>query len=298
MSETVPQIFDRDWLYTRRHRNAVRFVEADFLRARATAEIADRLDLVQRRFPRAALLGMSARQLATHPVFATNIDTAELYNDPEKPNGPWIDEEALALPEGAYQLVIFGWGLHLVNDLPGCLLRAAQALAPDGLLLACLPGGETLHELRTALGAAEMDVTGGLAPRLHPNSEIRDLGGLLQRAGLALPVADSVTLTVRYDNALALMRDLQAMGETNALTQRRRAPLRRDVLMRTAEIYHARYAHDDGRVPARFELQFLAGWAPHESQQKPLRPGSAKMRLADALGAQEISLTEDDSEAR
>jgi SAM-dependent methyltransferase len=178
--------------------------------------------------------------------------------------------------------------LQFVNDLPGTLIQIRRALKPDGLLLMALLGGDSLSELREAFAQAESEIEGGLSPRVAPFADLRDLGGLLQRAGFALPVADSDRLTVRYDSAFALMRDLRAMGATNVLSERRRVPLKRATLLRMAQIYGERFADPDGRLRATFEIAWLSGWAPHESQQKPLKPGSAAQRLADALGTREI----------
>ena len=198
------------------------------------------------------------------------------------------DLQALPLAPESTDLIVSALALHTVNDLPGTLAQIRRALRPDGLFLACLPGGQTLHELRHAFASAEAELTGGASPRVAPFADLRDLGGLLQRAGLALPVTDTDVVTVRYASMFALMADLRAMGATSSLVQRSRRPLRRDVLMRAAAIYGEKFADGDGRVRATFELIWLSGWAPHESQQKPLRPGSAKMRLAEALGTTEI----------
>ena len=172
--------------------------------------------------------------------------------------------------------------------MPGTLIQIRRALKADGLLLAALIGGDTLTELREAFAQAESEMEGGVSPRVAPFADVRELGGLLQRAGLALPVVDSDRLTVRYNSVFDLMRELRRMGATNVLTERRRTPLRRATLRRMAEIYTARFANSDGRLRATFEIAWLSGWAPHEGQQKPLKPGSAVQRLADALGTQEI----------
>jgi SAM-dependent methyltransferase len=203
------------------------------------------------------------------------------------------DEEALPFAEGSFDLVASALSLHWTNDLPGVLVQIRRALAPDGLLLAALVGGQSLNELRTALTSAEAELTGGASPRVAPFADVRDLGQLLQRAGFALPVTDLEPIIVRYSSMFALMRDLRAMGATNALTERSRVPLRRAVLMRAAEIYADRFADPDGRIRATFDIIWLSGWAPHESQQKPLAPGSARMRLADALNAKESKLPRD-----
>jgi SAM-dependent methyltransferase len=198
------------------------------------------------------------------------------------------DEEALPFRDGSLDLVVSALALHFVNDLPGALVQIRRALKPDGLFLAALFGGETLTELRRAFAEAEVEVEGGISPRVVPFPDLRDLGALLQRAGFALPVADIERVTVRYATVFALMHDLRGMGATNALNERRRLPLRRSTLMRMAEIYARRFADPDGRLRATFEIVWLSGWTPDASQQQPLQPGSAKMRLADALGTVEF----------
>ncbi len=200
------------------------------------------------------------------------------------------DDEVLALDEGAHDLVIHALCLHWANDPVGQLVQCRRALRPDGLMLGVLFGGQTLTELRACLAEAEVAATGGLSPRVLPMGEIRDLGGLLQRAGFALPVADGAAWSVSYADAFRLMADLRAMGEGNALAARVRYPTRRAVLEGAARRYAEAYALPDGRVRATFEMIFLTGWAPDASQPKPLRPGSAAQRLADALGATEVPL--------
>ena len=191
------------------------------------------------------------------------------------------------MDQGAHDLVIHAMCLHWANDPVGQLVQARRALSPDGLFLGVLLGGQTLAELRSALAQAEVDLRGGLSARVAPMAEIRDLGGLLQRAGFALPVADSFTLTATYETGLDLMRDLRKMGEGNALSMRTRGFSRRDVMIRACEVYAETFAGTDGRIPATFEIITLTGWSPHENQPKPLRPGSASARLADALGTDE-----------
>lgn len=199
------------------------------------------------------------------------------------------DDEVLALQPKAHDLVVHALALHWANDPVGQLVQCRRALQPDGWFIGLMFGGQTLQELRACLAEAEVEVTGGLSPRVLPMGEIRDLGGLMQRAGFGLPVADAFTTTVRYRDAWALMRDLRAMGEGNALAARLRHPTRRAVFERAAEKYQALQG-PDGRIPATFEIVVLTGWAPHDSQQKPLRPGSAQARLADALKAGEVRL--------
>ena len=197
------------------------------------------------------------------------------------------DEEALPFRDGALDLVVSALSLQFANDLPGVLVQIRRALRADGLLLAALLGGDTLTELRQAFAEAEAEMEHGISPRVAPFADLRELGALLQRAGFALPVTDVDRVSVRYASPLALMHDLRRMGATNVLTERQRKPLRRATLMRMIEIYGERFADPDGRVRATFEIVWLSGWVPHESQQQPLRPGSAQHRLADALGTKE-----------
>ncbi|MEY3960256.1 MAG: hypothetical protein RIR14_910, partial [Pseudomonadota bacterium] len=260
MSTPPPLLTDRKTLAQHRARATELFLHHEVM-----AEVQERLLEVNRTF--------------TAPVVVTGFPA--LWSE-----YPAIaDEETLALEPGAHDLVIHALALHWANDPVGQLVQSRRALRPDGLFLGLMFGGQTLHELRACLAEAETELTGGLSPRVLPMGDIRDLGGLLGRAGLALPVADSFTKTVLYTDALHLMRDLRAMGEGNALAARMRRPTPRAVLFRAAEIYHQRFATADGRIPATFEIICLTGWAPHEAQQKPLRPGSAAARLADALNA-------------
>ena len=257
---------------------------ADFLLARCVDDLADRLAVVTRSFARGADIGtpipLAATMLAADPRIGEMMRIAPL---PEPEAAAVTDMETLPLEPASLNLVVSLLALHDVNDLPGTLTQMRLALQPDGLMIAALPGGQTLHELRTCLIAAESEITGGIAPRVAPFADIRDMGGLLQRAGFALPVADSESVTVRYASVFGLMADLRAMGWTNALSERSRKPLRRSVILRMAELYADRFADADGRIRATFEILWLSGWAPHDSQQKPLKPGSAKARLADAL---------------
>ena len=295
-----PVIFDRRLLRARRRRAAA-LVPADFLLARVADDLAERLSSVLRRFDLAADLGTPGKHLrqalaASGKVgVLISVDALADFSLPGTrgragEGAPLVaaDEEALPFREGSLDLVVSALALHLVNDLPGTLIQVRRALKPDGLFLAALLGGETLTELRQAFAEAETEKEGGVSPRVAPFPDLRDLGALLQRAGFALPVADTERLTVRYTTVLSLMHDLRRMGATNALIERRRVPLRRATLMRMAEIYARRFADPDGRLRATFEIVWLSGWAPDPSQQKPLQPGSAKMRLAEALGTTEI----------
>lgn len=288
-----PLIFDRALLVRRRDRAAADAAAHDFLLARVADDFAERLCAIQRRFPVAldlgayhGLVGRRLRQVeGVELVIAAEAAPRLLAQCP----APRVRADAEALPfrDQSLDLVASGLSLHLVNDLPGALVQIRRALKPDGLLLAALLGGDTLIELRNVLLAAEEEVEGGASPRIAPFADVADLGGLLQRARFALPVVDADRVTVTYPDALALMRELRAMGAANALMARRRAPLRRRTLQRALEIYQERFGLADGRVPATFEIITLTAWAPHESQQQPLRPGTAKMRLADALGTTE-----------
>lgn len=291
--EQPQQLFDRSLLRRRRARTRAFLPQADFLLREAADGLADRLATVAREFPVAVDLGAQAGYVgdalrASGKVGQVISCDSDLELLSERPGLKVAsDEEALPFADASLDLVSSGLALQWVNDLPGALVQVRRALRPDGLFLAALVGGETLADLRQAMLDAEAEVTGGASPRVAPMIEIRDMGALLQRAGFALPVADSDTLTVRYGNPLNLLRDLRHMGWANALQARSRMPMRRDVLMRAMEHFAKRAADEDGRVRARFDIVYASGWAPHESQQKPLRPGSAKMRLADALGTQE-----------
>jgi SAM-dependent methyltransferase len=275
-----------------RHRlaRAGRTGYAGFLLDRLAEDLDDRLGAVLRSFSTVLDLATpapaAARVLAARYPEALHLRLASL---PEPGSGLIVgDPEKLPLSAGSLDLAVSLLALQAVNDLPGTLIQLRRALRPDGLFVGCLLGGATLTELRQSFGQAESEIEGGISPRVAPFAAVREAGALLQRAGFALPVADTDTLTVRYADPFGLMRDLRAMGMTNVLTERRRTPLRRATLLRAAEIYAARFSDPDGRVRATFEVLWLSGWVPHESQQKPLRPGTAKTRLADALGTIEL----------
>jgi SAM-dependent methyltransferase len=287
-------IFDPRLLDARRRR-ALRRSEpgADFL-LRATADdILDRLGAVKRRFALAVDVGSPTPYLADRLLASGQADRVIRMDRVATalPGGdhPGIvgDAELFPFAPSSLDLVVSALTLQWTEDLPGALVQIRRALKPDGLFLAALLGGDTLSELRLSFAVAEAELTGGAAPRVGPFADLRPLGALLQRAGFALPVIDRDRHMVRYDSALDLMRDLRAMGATNALVERDRRPLRRAVLMRAVELYRERFTDDDSRVRATFDIVSLSGWAPHESQQQPLKPGSARQRLADALGAVE-----------
>jgi SAM-dependent methyltransferase len=288
-------IFDRA-LLRRRRRRAAALGPATFLLDRVAGDLAERLATVLRRFalvvdlgtPGEALRNALARLESVGSIVAADVM-------PGAARGEIFvaaDEEALPFGDATLDLVVSALALQFVNDLPGVLVQIRRALKPDGLLLAALLGGETLTELRQSFAAAESDIEGGVSPRVAPFADLRDLGALLQRAGFALPVTDVDRVTVRYDSVFGLMHDLRRMGATNVLLARGRTPLKRATLQRMAEIYAQRFADDDGRLRATFEIVWLSGWAPHPDQQQPLKPGSAKARLADALGTREISTSE------
>jgi len=283
---STPLVFDRP-LVRRRLLRALKQGYADFLLVRAVEDLEERLATVLRDFSLALDVGTPTPAAAKALRRSGRAGTVVRLSSVPEPGSVLGDEERLPFSGERFDLAVSLLALHSVNDLPGALIQIRRALTPDGLFVGALLGGNTLAELRQALTQAESEVEGGVSPRVAPFADLRDIGGLLQRAGFALPVTDSDLVRVRYANAFALMRDLRQMGLTNALNDRRRTPLRRTTLMRAAEIYAERFGEPDGRIPATFEIVWLSGWTPHESQQKPLRPGSAKMRLADALGVRE-----------
>jgi SAM-dependent methyltransferase len=265
-------LFDRALLRARMER-ARRGGPATFLLDRVREDMEERLQAVMRNF----------------------ADVADIWTPGELLRGPVTDRfqsirridldqsETLRLPPQSLDLAVSALAFQFVNDLPGVLAQIRRALKPDGLLLAAMIGGDTLTELRQSFAAAEAECEGGVSPRVAPFADLRDIGGLLQRAGLALPVTDVDRVVVRYDSAFALMADIRRMGATNILIERRRAPTRRATMLKMAQIYGERFADADGRIRATFDLVWLSGWAPHESQPKPLRPGSAKASLEAAV---------------
>lgn len=287
---TTPVLFDRRLLLARRHR-AMKLGAETFLLEQVANEFVDRLAAVKRHFALALDLGTPGTALSEALAASGQIDrivTSDAAGSAHVVN----DEEALPFAEEKFDLAISALALQWVNDLPGTLVQIRRVLKPDGLLLAALIGGETLHELRESFATAEAEIAGGASPRVSPFAEVRSLGALLQRAGYALPVVDSDRHVVRYRNAFKLFQDLRRMGATNALQERSRKPLTKRIVARAAEIYAERFSDPDGRLRATFDVLWISGWAPHESQQKPLKPGSAKTRLADALGVKEKSTDE------
>ena len=293
-----PVIFDRKLLRDRQSR-AARLGPATFLLERVSDDLAARLSAVLRKFELAVDLGTPSDAVCR--ALAERIDTVVAVNPMAAQSAGLglanvlsvaADEEALPFREASLDLVVTALTLQFVNDLPGALIQIRRALRPDGLLLAAMVGGESLVELREAFALAETEIEGGVSPHVAPFADLRDLGALLQRAGFALPVTDVDRVTVRYASPVALMHDLRRMGAGNILAERRKIPLRRATLRRLIEIYAERFADPDGRVRATFDIVWLSGWAPHESQQQPLKPGSARTRLADALRTQEVSAGE------
>ena len=283
------QVFDRNLLLARRlralrqHGNS-----ADFLLARACEDLEERLSAVERKFDVAVDLashtGLAARAIQRSGKVTTivRVEHARQFLDNAFP-AVVADEEILPLKPASMDLIVSLLSLHLTNDTPGTFLQIRRALKPDGLFLGAMAGENTLAELRECLLAAESEIYGGASPRVVPFADVRGVGGLLQRAGFTLPVTDMETYTVRYNSAFALMRDLRAMGMQNILIGRSRRPLTRHYFMRVAEIYAERFSDPDGRIRATFSFIWMSGWAAHESQQKPLKPGSAKASLADFL---------------
>ena len=270
----APILFDRALLRARQGR-AEKMGGATFLLDRVAEDAAERLHAVLREFSSAADIGTSGNQVRN--ALTKRVGQLARVDLPDR------ESEPLALAPGSIDLAVSGLAFQFVNDLPGVLAQIRRALKPDGLLLAAMLGGDTLTELRQSFAAAEAELEGGISPRVAPFADLRDVGALLQRAGFALPVTDVDRIVVRYDNAFALMQDLRRMGATNVLVERRRAPTRRATMLRMAEIYSERFADPDGRIRATFDVIWLSGWAPHESQQQPLKPGSAKASLAEAV---------------
>jgi SAM-dependent methyltransferase len=288
-------LFDRKLLRERRARFAPEITAREFLLAYVAREIAERVELMLRPFPLAldlgayhGLLGRKVAELKSvgEVIYAESVLAfAALCPRPALV----CDEDLLPFKDAGLNLVVSGLALHRVNDLPGALVQIRRALRPDGLFMGALLGARALIELRQALLEAEAEIESGASPRVSPFADVRDYGALLQRAGFALPVADAETLNVVYPSPRELMREVRALGGGNVLLARSKAPLSRKTLARAEDIYRERHATPDGRVNATFEIVYLSGWGPDVSQQKPLRPGSAAQRLADALHTTEHS---------
>jgi len=270
----APALFDRALLRVRQSR-ALGLGAATFLLDRVAGDLAERLHAVLREFSNAADVGTPGGQV--REVLAERVNEVAGIDLPD------LEREPLPLAPESLDLVVSALAFQFVNDLPGVLAQIRRALKPDGLLLAAMIGGDTLTELRQSFAAAEAELESGVSPRVAPFADLRDVGALLQRAGFALPVTDVDRVVVRYDSAFALMADLRRMGATNIMVDRRRTATRRATLLRMAQLYGERFADADGRIRATFDVIWLSGWAPHDSQQKPLRPGSAKAGLAEAV---------------
>ncbi len=287
---SIPQIFDRHLLRQRQNRASRHFDDHSFLHGMIIEDVVDRLESVTRSFPQTLVVGPGAHLLEAALTEKCGVETLfeaalrELRADAAPRNTIVLDEEHFPIGPRSFDLVVSIMGLHMVNDLPGVLHLIRQSLRPDGLLIACLPGGNTLTELRACLYQAESEITGGVSPRVIPFAAIRDLGGLLQRAGFTLPVADITTCPITYRKPVRLLSDLRHMGEANVLTGRKHGTLRRDVLTLAMSIYEEKFPDPSGSgVRATFDIVTLTGWAPHPTQQRPQKPGSAKTSLERAV---------------
>jgi SAM-dependent methyltransferase len=296
-----PGLFDRDLHRRRLTRAAPNYDSADFIKARASEDLALRLAAINRRFSVAADLGartggfaraLAASEAADKVDMLVQTDLSEAVLARSDGLRVVADEARLPFAEASLDLVVSSLALHWIDDLVGALIQIRRALKPDGLFLGAVIGGASLTELRQCLMEAEIELAGGAGPRVSPLLDAYDGAALMQRAGFALPVVDVDRIAVRYDHLLGLMADLRAMGETNVLVERPRQPLSRRVIARTNELYFERFGTGEGRIGVTFEIVTLTGWAPHPGQQKPLAPGSAKTRLADALGVRERSAGE------
>ena len=293
MKNSVPKLFDSLAFLRNRQRAAPNYKKFAFLKDEAALRLADRVDLMRRKFNFCLDLGAHDGRLLRHLAPSGKIGTM-IHSDPafnffpnysvnNKKHFVVNDFSALPFNDGSFDAVFSCLNLHWVDDLPGVILQIRRLLRPDGLCLINLLGGNSLYELRSSIIAAEQNIMGGFSPRCTPMADIKDIGQLLARAGLALPVADSDRLTVTYPNIFRLMEDLRGMGEQNALLERLRHPTKRTVFSKAAEIYQEQFGRADGSIPASFEIITLTGWAPHSNQQKPLRPGSAQTSMANAF---------------
>ena len=286
MSREVPHIFDRQRLRQNRTRRAAKLADYDFLLRRAAEDLAGRIALQNRRFDTALCLGASGGMLREALAIKggariVRLIEADLTHALVPQGGLVLDEEKLPIKAQSLDLIVALWGLHHVNDLPGALLQIRHALKPDGLFLAALPGGATLAELRAAFLSSEASLLGGAQPHIHPFADLQDLAGLMQRAGFALPVADSDMVAVRYQEPFKLLDDLRGMGEANALTARPKHFLRRDVL-RAALAQFSAATQEDGKAVAQFELCYLAGWGPHERHSERHKEGEPITRFDES----------------
>lgn len=288
-------VFDRDLIKHNRERCAKKFKEFDFIFSHTKQILKDRIYDINREFKAGLQIGSRCPVNAAEHHKIDTLVTCDLTNKPisaETTHYFQATEEFLPVKPKSLDLVISNLNLHSVNDLPGALLQIKQSLKDDGLFIASMLGGETLHELRNVMTEVELKLYGGISPRIFPFADKQQMGDLLQRAGFALPVVDSEIITVTYDNIFKLFSDLRGMGENNAIIERDKTFSSRAFFMDVAKTYQEQFAEDDGRIAVTFEIIFLLGWAPHKSQQKPLRPGSAEHRLADALSTTEIKTGE------
>ena len=280
------QIFNRSLIKLRRDKSAAEFHKHDFINQEITTRLIDNVQDIKRNFNTILNMNCDARSIDKHfdEAFVINQDLS--FNMVDRYEGHKIqaDEELFPYKNHSLELILSCLNLHWVNDLPGALSQLLHSLKPDGLFLGALLGGETLTELRQSMLKADMDHRGGISPHISPFVDIRDAGALMQRAGFALPVVSTERITVTYSDAFALMKELKGMGENNALIKGYKALSSPKLMMKVAENYHSDFANDQGRIPVTFDIIYLQGWAPHDSQQKPLRPGSGKMFLKDALG--------------
>lgn len=288
-------VFDRARLRSLRNRRAATMEKFNFLAHWAAGQLADRIQDVTLAFEKALYIGPFPSKIENWGTGKEDAKVKTIFtmDFAEKilPRGNALcaDEEFLPF-HNSLDLIVSNLAFHATNDLPGVLLQIRRALKPNGLFLAALPGGETLHELRASLTQAEIDLKDGVSPRIFPFADKPQMGALMQRAGFALPVVDSEIVTVTYDNMFHLMHDLRGMAATNIIRERSRIFPGRELFLHAADHYARNFSESDGKIRASFEIIFLIGWAPHDSQQKPLKPGSAKTRLADALGEDEIKL--------
>ena len=274
------QVFDKNITRRNRERSSKHLDKHGFLFDWAQKEIENRLSIVKREFKQCLQIGARAPRLSTHDV--TLLDSTPSLNVDLV-----ADEEFLPVAQRSQDLIISPLSLHSVNDLPGALIQIKNALKADGLFMAALLGGETLYQLREAMQQTELNCFGGMSARISPFADMQQMGALMQRAGFALPVVDSEKIQVSYENVTKLMHDLRYMGEANALVNRSQRPLTKNYLDKLNKYYETHFTGDDGRLEATFEVIFISGWSPHDSQQKPLRPGSAEKRLSDALQSEE-----------
>ncbi len=300
MTSDTMNVFDRKLVQRHRDRAAKEFDAFDFLFMEGAERLCDRLFDINRSFETGLDIGCHGGEVGRilagtgkiENIFQTDLSSAMASRAQANNGNPTLtcDEEALPFELASFDVIASNLSLHWVNDLPGALSQIRLALKPDGLFLGAVLGGDTLHELRNKLAEAEIEIDGGLSPRVSPFADVRDLGALLQRAGFALPVVDTETITVKYTEPFKLLKDLRGMGESNAVLERRKTPLKREILMHAMANYVEEFSDSEGRIPATFQILTMTAWAPAPTQQKPLRPGSAGSRLADALGSDEISL--------